>query len=285
MRFQDGTLPRIPSCTWLHSGLPTTRSTAVCRGVPLGLVLYENRQARRANPFDRLKAEAALRSACRDQLRGGNLDLLFRYMGTTTDLSAPNGPDHGLDPESLIPASYFQTWLLGSRTDTAFTAWESLPLQGMLDSTCLKTLEDAAAAGACEDLILKGLGPKGLTSLLRDHLGSLDAKYEASGIIATCQEGLRAVWVHYASLQDRAIAELVGDTELSELDRSQYLRLTTTGSQLQASVRIPCSGEMCISPSQADPKRRHKVSLQPSTLKLMCQECRLTPLPLCLNSF
>ena len=113
MRFQDGTLPRIPSCTWLHSGLPTTRSTAVCRGVPIGLVLYENRQARRANPFDRIKAEAALRSACRDQLRGGNLDLLFRYMGTTTDLSAPNGPDHGLDSESLIPASYFQTWLLG----------------------------------------------------------------------------------------------------------------------------------------------------------------------------
>ena len=158
LRLPSGTLPQRTSHDWLRSGLPTVRSCESCKSSTIGLVLFENRQARREWPLQQDSALSSLREACRDQLRGGSTGLLFRYNGITTDLNPLLALPHGQSPNELIPAAYLQNWIPHPRRGTAHSPWASLPFPAALDSSCVQVRNKATKSGHHSPTLLKGLG-------------------------------------------------------------------------------------------------------------------------------
>ena len=282
--FPPGRFPQVTQFEWLHKAHTMTRDADSCPNEQVSFIIFQNDMARRISKL-RDHSIPNLRSVVQNNIRGGGIDLIFRYFHygdeshTTTRLAPeidPTSPQREIK-KHISPLRPIQNWLILPRPDHHDLLTPPTEIKNKLKQPMEVKLQENTDIAS--QLLMAGLAPAHLHNFLATQTQTKDPKHEARALTAVVMTNFKNVWQPYhdaiESNANRELNALPPETAANtsfHRPKPEMKSLVLRATAAHKSMRLPCEGSLCTQ-NASRPRSNPTTHLCARTAKLKCTEC------------
>ena len=282
--FPPGRFPQVTQFEWLHKAHTMTRDAETCPNEQVSFIIFQNDKARCISKL-RQHSIPHLRSVVQNNIRGGGIDLIFRYRHhgdeshTTTRLAPTVDPMSSLKEikKHISPLRALQNWLILPRPDHHHLLTPPINIREEKKQPMEVKLQERTDIAS--QLLMAGLAPAHLHNFLAAQTKTNDPKHEARALTAVVMTNFKNVWQPYhdaiesnAHREMNALPPEIAANPSFHRPKPEMKSLVLRATAAHKSMRLPCSGSLCTQDASR-PRANPTTHLCARTATLKCTEC------------